>query len=473
MDEIGSAGLGSRLTFGGLATGLDTGALVDALMQAERRPLRLLESRLSQLSERQAALQTLSGRLLALRDAARALDNRSSGLTGASASEELLAYTATSSHEAVVRAEADASASPGVHALRVDALARGSRRVSYGYADPDASITSKNRTLTIDYGGTDILISVAKNTTLRELRDAINAHADNDGSVRAEMLYDGSAHRLVISGTKPGAANDVSVVTTLTGASGSGPFLDAGAGQSASDARLVYLGVSVSRGSNDVSDLVPGVTLHLLGTNDPARPAEQVMVEVARDDEAIEAKLQSLVDAYNAVRDFSLQQTTIDPETRRGGVLIGDPLLRNVEARLQSLLGGVRSFAGNPFASFGQLGIAFDDSGRLGLDGEKLRRALEQDDRAVRELLSGDGTVDGLATALARMLDPIVRPGDGLIELRGDGLAERIEDLKRQVERFEARMVTREETLVRRFSALESLVATLQGQAGFLSGFRA
>ena len=93
MDELG--GLRGRLTFGGLSTGLDTGALVDALIQAERRPLVLLQNSRAAIDARRQALQTFNTKVLALRDAARAVDNRLDSLAGPSATEEFLAFQAT------------------------------------------------------------------------------------------------------------------------------------------------------------------------------------------------------------------------------------------------------------------------------------------------------------------------------------------------------------------------------------------
>ncbi len=469
MEEVG--GIGSRLTFGGLATGLDTGALIDALLDAERRPLRLLQARRDTLNDQKSALQTLGSSLLALRDAARAIDNRSTGLDSPSAVEEFLAFQGSSSDESILEVDVAAGASPGSFQVRVEALAGSARRVSEAFSAPDTSITNNPRNFRIDYGdGQQISFQVARNSTLQDLRDQIEQHVDNDGTIRADILFDGSGHRLVISGTETGAANDVVVSTNLRGPSG-GSFLDAAAGADASDARLHYLGVTVTRPTNDVTDLVPGVTLRLRGINDPANPNDAVSVDVFRDDEAIAEKLQAFVDAYNEVRRFSLDQTAIDPETNRGGILIGDPLVRQVEFDVQTAIGSVYAFTDNPFATFGQIGVSFDSDGLLSLDQEKLRAALDQDSAAVRQMLSGDGVSDGAATALARSLEPIVQPGEGFIAIREDGFDDRIETLERQIERFEERLASREETLIRQFSALESLVASLQGQASFLSGF--
>lgn len=469
MDDLVAPGLGSRITFGGLATGLDTGAIVEALMRVERRPVALLQNRRSALSAQQQAMQTLSTRLLALRDAARALDNFSTGLSGPAPEEEFLAYSATSSDEGILVAETTAGATPGSFQVRVDQLATTARLVSVGFADPDAALAPQPRNYTISYGGAqDIDFQLAGGSSLYELRDAINTDPNNDGSVVADVIFDGSEYRLLVSGTEFGAANDVTLNTNFNPPGPGSDFLDASAGQSAEDAQLNYLGLDITRSSNDVTDLVPGVTLRLRATS-----TDPVTVDVSRDDEAIEEKLQALVDAYNEVRQFSIDQTNLDPTTNRGGVLIGDSLLRRVEVDVQRALLGPYDFTDNPFSSLGQLGLSFDADGLLGLDAEKLRSALDQDAGAVRELLSGDGTAegDGIATALHRALEPIVAPGDGFLAARADGFDDRIETIDRQIERLEARLVLREEFLVRRFSELESLISTITAQSGFLGGF--
>jgi flagellar hook-associated protein 2 len=461
-------GTATRLTFSGLASGLDTGAIVQALLDFERRPLNLLEARKSDLQSGQSLLRDLNQQLLALRDAARAIDNRSSGLNGPSATEELLAYQAGSSNDSILEAEAGPGAQPGTFEVRVDALAQSARRVSVSVADPETSFSIPSGNFQIDYGdGQAIQLVTPPNVTLNQLRDLINTDPNNDGSVRADILFDGSGYRLTIAGVAPGASNDVTVTTNLQ--AGGQPFIDDALGQDATDAQLVYLGIPVTRESNDITDLIPGVTLRLRGVNDPAVPTETVDVDVTRDDEAIAEKLTALVDAYNAIRDFSLAQSDTDPTSNRGGLLSGDALVRGVEQTIQLTLGGLFTFTDNPLGSLGQIGVNFDATGRLSLDDEALRGALDADPLAVRELLSGDGTSDGVATALARALEPIVRSGDGTLALRDSSFDDRIDSLDQQIERFEVRLAKREETLVLQFSRLETLVSTLQGQASFLS----
>jgi flagellar hook-associated protein 2 len=194
-----------------------------------------------------------------------------------------------------------------------------------------------------------------------------------------------------------------------------------------------------------------------------------VQLDVTRDDAAIAGKLQTLIDAYNGVRDFVGEQSAFDEDAGRAGPLSGDATIRGIEREVQKLVGNQYAFSGNPFGFLSQIGVSFDRDGRLSLDGEKLAAALKDDPIGVRELLAGDGTSDGLATALARALEPVTRSGDGSLALRAGSFDDRIEEVERQIERYEARLAQREESLVRTFTGLESTVSRLQSQSGFLS----
>jgi flagellar hook-associated protein 2 len=455
------------LRVGGLSTGLDTNALIDALMEWERRPLVLVEQHKASIELQQSLFRDLNTKLLALRDAAASIDNRTSGLTGASFEEELLAYTASSSDETIVEATANGRASPGSFDVHVEQLATVGRRFSAAFASSTDVVVDEGDTLSIDYGGAssiDVTVG-AGGASLQDLRNLINDDPNNGGNVRAEVLFDGTDYRLVISGTRTGAANDLAVSGTVSGPGG-GAFFDAALDQAAEDAVFDVLGLTITRDSNEVTDALPGLTLRLRGTH--ANPTDTLQVDVSRDDETIAENFQTFVDAYNEVLDFLSSQSRFNEATEAAGPLSGDATLRTVEQTIQRIAVDQYLFTGNPFTSLGEVGVQFGEDGRLALDQEALTDALGENPFAVRQLLGGDAVTDGVATALARALDPITESGTGMIAIRDDGFDDRIAGLERQIERFELRLEKREELLVLQFSRLESTVAALQAQGNSL-----
>jgi flagellar capping protein FliD len=164
-----------------------------------------------------------------------------------------------------------------------------------------------------------------------------------------------------------------------------------------------------------------------------------------------------------------------------------------VQSQLRGLVSKGYSFSqneNNPFASGEQggtisgIGLELKGGGRLALDKKKLEEAMAEDAFSVREFLSGrsrptpeiepaegqepDLYDEGFATAFSDGLERLVRSGDGSLANRDDAFARRLKDYDRSIDRFEARLEQREETLIARFSNLEQIISGLQGQQGFL-----
>jgi flagellar hook-associated protein 2 len=459
------------LRVGGLSSGLDTNTLIDALMTFERRPLVLVEERKTELETQRSLFQDLNTKLVALRDAAAAIDNLTPDLGSPAATEEFLAYTATSAREDVLTATASTAATPGTTEITVNELARAARHGSSAFSDETVSIATPGDTIDITHGGADpISITVgAAGASLLDLRDLINSDMNNGGEVRASVIFDGTGHRLLIAGTSPGLVNDVSVATTIPG-EGGGAFFDATVSSGSSDAKLEAYGIPVTRDSNSIVDLIPGVSLELLS----ADIGVPVQVQVSRNDEEIESKVQGFIDAYNDVVDFLERNARYDAASEVAGPLLGDATIRSIEQRLQRTVVNQYEFAANPFVSLGQMGVEFGADGKFTLDAEQLQEALTTDASSVRQLLSGDGVNPGIATALSEIIDPMVDPDPalGTIRIRTDGFDDRISAFDIQIERLELRLEQREQLLVQRFTQLETLLAQIQNQGSALSALQ-
>ncbi|MDH3446036.1 MAG: hypothetical protein OEN50_19080, partial [Deltaproteobacteria bacterium] len=60
----------ATITFSGLATGLNTSAIVDGLIGVERRPITLLQKQQTKIKEKVSLYQDLSSKIAALKTAA-------------------------------------------------------------------------------------------------------------------------------------------------------------------------------------------------------------------------------------------------------------------------------------------------------------------------------------------------------------------------------------------------------------------
>lgn len=508
-----------RATFGGLASGFDTNALLEGLLAAERLPLQRIEARRSEIDSQRGLMRQLNTKLLDLRKAAQALDNRNSSGTDSATTEEFLRYSGSSTNDDIVSVTAGIGASPGEIDVKVLELAKGSREFSTVFAsDTETNALTSGQSIRIQLPNADPDASPAIEATdiviapeaggaysLQDIRDQINTSADNGGTVRADILQiNENEFRLVLTSTGTGESNQLSITGDLALQADQGGEDDDRFRQRATNAVLEIFGQEIRREDNLIDDVLPGITLKLEALSDfededlngPDDPRKSETVTIEADVDEIAKQLDTFVKAYNDVMSFIDGQFSFNEGSNTSGPLAGDFTLRQIQAQLREIVSDGYKFVqnpNNPFAPSGEgasggaisnIGIELGGSGRLSVNKETLEEALALDPRSVREFLSGrilpldanpdenateDIFEEGFATRIANSLEQIVRSGDGLLANRDKAFASRLGDYDDSIDRFERRLGQREETLIQRFAELERIVSGLQGQQGFLT----
>jgi flagellar hook-associated protein 2 len=459
------------ITFGGLSSGLKTDEIVSNLVELERRPLELLEKRRDAQQTRRDVFAQLNSKTLALRDALRRLDNLNLVGSAGSAAEEFSAFSATSSDTSVARASVRGAAAEGVLNVRVQQLAAATRLVSdQNHASLSDSVGTG--TFRISVAGVDTDIEITnENDELEQFVQAIN---DSSADVTAFVLNDGSAnpYRLVIQGNSSGAAKAVTITSFLSGGSPQSPsFSQTQAAQNAQiylDPDGVGGGTLVQSATNTVSDFVKGVSLQLVGRHDPADLTDSLSVTIEADGDATAGKIREVVELYNGIVELVNEQAQLDPKTGRGGPLMGERTLADLQQRLGLALASESGSGTLTRAS--QIGLRLGARGTLALDEDQLRAQLAANPAGVRELFSGAGS---LADKLREVADAFVDPVDGLLVARAQGAGSAIADLEEQIALGEERLERVEAALVRQFAALERILSGIQRQGGVISQFLA
>ena len=357
---------------GGLASGLDTNAIIDQLMEAERIPLQQLEIRRAGYEAKDQAWQDVATRFAALRTTVDTLD----------ASSDFGTFmTATSSDETAVGVTVTGSATPGVTSFSVDALATNHQLASAtSFASGDALVGAGDLTITV--GGTGHVVTTTASTTLTDLAQQINSLGID---VSAQVVaIDASNVKLVLSATETGAAGAFTSSGTQAG------LATFDVVQQAQDAQLT-LGsgpgaLTLTRSSNTVTDLIAGATIELKTVT-----TGTVDVTVGRDVDAAVEAVKAFVDELN------LTLTTIDDmsrynvEAETGGPLVGDGTARDLLSDLRLAVSGtVNEGSTYPFA--GSVGISISRDGTFTFDETTLRAALAADFEAVVDVFSTSAT---------------------------------------------------------------------------------
>ena len=188
------------LTSQGVGSGLDIKGIIDKLMSVERQPLVKLDTRTVELKAQVSAYGSLKSAVSTFRDAVDKLADI----------EKFKVYAATSSDKDVLDATASSSAARGVYNIQVNRIAENHRMASATtYADTGTTaIGTAGETMTLGVGGSQFVVAIG-GKTMSQIRDSINAAADNSG-VTASIIKDNAGFRLSLSSNTTGSAKALS-----------------------------------------------------------------------------------------------------------------------------------------------------------------------------------------------------------------------------------------------------------------------
>jgi flagellar hook-associated protein 2 len=357
------------LSFGSATSGqgFDVASTVTQIQASEQAIETPWKTQLTALQAQDTVLSTLGTDLGTLTTSLQTLtdfDGVFSEKQGSSSNTDLLSLTSAS-----------LTASAGSHTIIVNSLAQTSSEASSAITDPTDTLSG---TLTIQ-GHIFNVDSSDNDTTLVSLASAINSAGIG---VNANVITDSNGSRLsLVSGTS-GAAGELVVTASLTGASSGA--ISFSSSQDGKDASLTVDGVAITTGSNTVSNAIPGVTFQLLG----ASPGTQIQVEITNDNTDIETAMGKFVSAYNAViNDINGQEK--NDSSGNAEPLFGNPTLALIQGQISGALfsGG----ASGTISNITQLGIGLNDDGTLTLDTDTLDSALNSNFSDVTGFLQNSG----------------------------------------------------------------------------------
>lgn len=365
---------------------LDVNSIVTQLMTVERQPLAKLNAKEASYQAKLSAYGSVKG----------AVASFESAIQGLNAPSKFNTLKTTSSDATVVSASATSVAVAGTYSLNVTSLAQAQSLAAAGQTSSTAAIgAGAATTVTFDFGtisggtltagtytgatftsngnGTKSITIDSSNNSLQGIRDAINAAGIG---ITATLVNDGSAtpYRLVLSSDNKGVSNSLKVSVTGDAAVSSLLANDPAGTQNLSEtvtaqnANFTVNGVSVSKTSNTVADVIPGVTFTL--SNKTA--ATPVNLTVAQDTAGVNSAISSFVQAYNDLTNTLAQVSAYDPATRKAATLQGDSTVRTLQVQLRNMLSTAVTGTSGNFTTLASIGITSQKDGTLALNQAKL-----------------------------------------------------------------------------------------------------
>jgi len=473
----------AAVNFSGLASGIDSAALIDATIKARQAQLvNPNQDKITNLQDTNKALDDLRTKLQAVKDAAYKFTDLAGGA---------VAKQGLSSDETIATVVAQNSSTNGTYGLTVSQLAASavySFRSTSGAYTSDTTIApsmvgSDNVVITTGVSSPDletITVPMDNTTTLSGFVTSYNSQATKSVASIVDVGTS-SAHdyRIVINTSNPGLQKgqiSVSVGAAVTAANA----LNNNTQQQATDAQFSISGISgtITRSSNSITDVIPGVTINLASTG-------TANLQVTDDVDSTISLVQDFITAYNdlvtfiatndAVTQQQTQTTNADGTTSNQTENIFSPLSNTrvdngaLEALRSNIVNSTYS-SGTKVKIFSDLGIKTQRDGTLAFDpsdpsGINIKAAIASEPNSVKMVLQNFGNA---AAKTGGTIDIYIR-FQGLLDIAINGNTTQITNLNDQIARANTSINQEAETLRQRFTALEVLTSKLQSQQSQLT----
>ena len=267
----------------------------------------------------------------------------------------------------------------------------------------------------------------------------------------------------------------------------------------AGDAIIKYEGITITRSSNEIDDVVPEITLHVhektektatLAVKVDKEASKNALIEfVGRYNQAL-AKINVLSQNKPDLIDELDYLSDDEKEKLRGqlGMFQTDSSLSNIKSNMQTILSSNYRYTENTeVTTLTQLGISTNASGYSGtfsqsrlrgyleIDEKKLDDALENHLDDIKNLFGydtdGDLIIDeGIAFKLDKQISAYTQTG-GILALKTSTLDSKIKSSESRISKLEDQMDKKEAELKQKYSTMQGTLSNLENQQTTISNF--
>lgn len=461
MAEVSSVA-SSVLTTLGVGSGLDVFKLAQDLTDVEKVPKQ--KSINADITATEASISgygLVASQVALLQTAFEKLNDADEISTSTGTSSDATAISLTS-----VLGSADA----GAYDIAVSQLAQDQRMISDEYAATTSTLNASAFNISIAVGNTSTTTTAVtvSNPTPAGVVTAINAASTGVTASLVDTGIAGTNYRIVLSG--PTGTEGAFTMTSNPdlGFGDSGNTL-----QAATNSVINFEGLTVTRSSNEISDVIGGVTMSLTETTSSA-----VRLNIVSDDTTLKTNLQNVVTAYNALNTLFTELTSQATEDDIAGGLSDDTsLVRYLQSQIRTAIFADSSTKSGDVSALRDLGVSLDKTGSLTLNETTYDTILAASYDDVVMMLTANtsdqnlfGTASkGLSQDIATILEGF-SDSTGVLTLRASNAEDSLQDSKDELVELEARMEGVYKRYLTQFSAMESLMATMDTTKEYLEG---
>jgi flagellar hook-associated protein 2 len=262
-------------------------------------------------------------------------------------------------------------------------------------------------------------------------------------SVEEVISGDATTYRLKLAGVDASDLEDPDNMLETLGILEGGVKNVLRAGQ---DASLKVDGEAITATSNNVSGVIDGVTLSLLGTN-VGKPLE---LSILQDNSAVSQKVSTLVQSINSALSFIKTQNTYSSSTNNP--LMGDINLSTVRNTISSAI--FAEVDGNTtYKTLSSLGITFGKDGTLSVNSGTLTGALAANREETLNALKS------VSDTLYKQLNVFVDPYTGTLSSTKSSIDASIARIDKKIAEINERLERQRIVLEKKYNSLEVFIS--------------
>ena len=360
-------------------SGLNITQIVDSLVQAEQAP---------QENQIQSKIDSKNTAISAIGEVKSVLSKLSTSLSRLTGNTSLKVNSSSSAISATI---SDPSTAVAINSsISISTLAKGQTLAFEDYASNTSLVGAGS--LVFERGDwssgsfvasstvTSKSLTVTSTDTLESLKDKINAL---DYGVTASVLGAGDNTYTLVLKSQDGKENALRVTATES-PSGSGLSIIDNTTTNASkqkvaatDASFTVDGISLTRSSNNISDLFTGYDINLLASTTVSGVDTPANLTASVDTIGATTNLQSFVDAVNNARSLLSEKTFRGSASQDAGDLSDDPVVKSIQKQLNSLTSTQLTGFGANGVYLSNLGVRTEKNGLLSLNTLVLENELK------------------------------------------------------------------------------------------------
>lgn len=309
-------------------------------------------------------------------------------------------------------------------------------------------------------------------TTPAGVVDAINAASKGVTAMLVDTGGDGTNYRIMLSG-ESGLDGSFAITSSISDDLG---FGDADKTlQAAQDSIIDYDGLTITRSSNQISDVIAGATISL-----NAITSSSVRLSISSDTSTLKGSMKNVVTVYNELQDLFTNLGTISDtsEDSMNGALAKDSsMINQLKSTIRTAIFADSGTKSGNINALRDLGISISQTGAMTFSETMFDEAIASDYADVVTMLTADTTNQnlfgsaekGLSQDVATVLEGLI-DSDGVVTARSKNADATVLEHKDELATLERRMEAVYQRYLSQFAAMETMMASMDSTKDYLKG---